>query len=164
MPSITRLHVNGAIRRVRVDPNRSLLSVLHDDLDLTGTKYGCGEGQCGACMVLIDGEPTPSCQTSVGEAAGKQIVTIEGLARDGQLHPLQRAFLEVEAMQCGYCTPGMIVSGVGLLLKNPNPTEEEIMRHMERNLCRCGTYGRVVRAIRVAAANMQALGSPGGTP
>src|SRR5512146_1870675 len=120
MAKVTRLHVNGSARKVSVDPERSLLMVLRDDLDLTGSKYGCGEGQCGACMVLIDGEALPSCQTPVGEAAGKQITTIEGLVRDGRLHALRQAFLEVGAMQCGYCTPGMIVAGVGLLLKNSN--------------------------------------------
>ncbi len=145
------LHVNGATRRVTADAERSLLSVLRDDLDLTGAKYGCGEGQCGACTVLIDGFPQRSCLTPVGSVAGKQITTIEGLASDGNLHPLQKAFLEVGAMQCAYCTPGMIMSAAGLLKRNPNPTRAEILRHMEGNLCRCGTYPRILAAILLAA-------------
>ena len=158
MPKAYTLNVNGSDRRVSVDPERSLLSVLRDELDLTGSKYGCGEGQCGACTVLLDGEATPSCQTKVGEAEGKQIITIEGLASDGQLHPLQQAFLDNAAMQCGYCTPGMIVRGVGLLMKNPDPSEEEIIQHMEKNICRCGTYPRIVRAVQQAAAALKSAG------
>ncbi len=145
------LHVNGTTRRVTADAERSLLSVLRDDLDLTGTKYGCGEGQCGACTVLIDGFPQRSCLTPVGSVAGKPITTIEGLAPDGNLHPLQKAFLEVGAMQCAYCTSGMIMSAAGLLKRNPNPSRAEILRHMEGNLCRCGTYPRIVAAILLAA-------------
>ncbi|HLG16112.1 MAG TPA: (2Fe-2S)-binding protein [Blastocatellia bacterium] len=148
---IIELHVNGTRRRVDVDSDRSLLSVLRDDLDLTGSKYGCGEGQCGACTVLIDGVPTRSCITQVSSLAGKQITTIEGLERNGRLHPLQEAFLEADALQCGYCTPGMIMSAVGLLRKNPDPTEAEIVRYMEGNVCRCGTYPRIVAAIARAA-------------
>ena len=146
------LHINGTRRRVVVDAERSLLSILHEDFDLTGAKYGCGEGQCGACTVLINGQPARSCRTLVGTVAGKQVRTVEGLAQNGQLHPLQDAFLEVGAMQCGYCIPGMIMSGVGLLEKNPRPTEPEIVRAMEGNVCRCGTYPRIVAAIRKAAA------------
>jgi len=145
------LHVNGTKRRVEAEAERSLLSVLRDDLDLTGAKYGCGEGQCGACTVLIDGQPARSCLTPVGTAAGKQITTIEGLEQHGRLDPLQEAFLEVGAMQCGYCIPGMLMSGVGLLKKNPHPTEPEIVRAMEGNICRCGTYPRIVAAIRRVA-------------
>ncbi len=162
MARVTRLHVNGREMRIDVDEEKSLLAVLRDDLDLTGSKYGCGEGKCGACMVLIDGEATPSCQTNVGEAAGKQIVTIEGLARDGQLHPLQEAFLEEGAMQCGYCTPGMIVSGAALLAKNPNPSEDEIRVSMDRNVCRCGTYPRIVRALQRASASRHGASAAGG--
>jgi aerobic-type carbon monoxide dehydrogenase small subunit (CoxS/CutS family) len=128
-----------------------LLNVLRDDLELTGAKYGCGEGQCGACTVLIDGRATRSCLTKVASVEGKQITTIEGLERNGRLHPLQEAFLAVDAMQCGYCTAGMIMSGVGLLKKTPNPTETEILRAMEGNICRCGTYSRIVAAIRQAS-------------
>jgi isoquinoline 1-oxidoreductase subunit alpha len=120
--------------------------VLRDDLDLTGTKYGCGEGQCGACTVLLGGQPVRSCITPVSAAAGKPITTIEGIH-----HPLQEAFLEAGAMQCGYCTSGMIVSGVALLNRNPNPGREEIVRHMNGNICRCGTYLRIIDAIRKAA-------------
>src|SRR5579872_5438696 len=130
MARITQLDVNGARRRIDADPERTLLSVLRDDLDLTGTKYGCGEGQCAACTVLIDGAPTRSCITKVGSAAGKRIVTIEGLAPRGGLHPVQEAFLEADAMQCGWCTPGMILGAVGLLQKNPHPTEAEIVTSM----------------------------------
>ncbi len=158
MPKAYTLHVNGSDRKVSVDPERSLLSVLRDELDLTGSKYGCGEGQCGACMVLLDGEATPSCQTKVGEAEGKRIITIEGLASDGRLHPLQKAFLDNAAMQCGYCTPGMIVRGVGLLMKNPDPSEVEIRQHMEKNICRCGTYLRIVRAVQQAAVELKSSG------
>src|SRR5579872_3683291 len=137
MPKVTELHVNGTRRRIDADSERTLLSVLRDDLDLTGTKYGCGEGQCGACTVLIDGQPAHSCRVKVGTAAGRRITTIEGLEVHGKLHPLQEAFLEVGAMQCGYCTPGMIMAGAGLLHKNPHPTPEEIVQHMQGNICRC---------------------------
>jgi aerobic-type carbon monoxide dehydrogenase small subunit (CoxS/CutS family) len=151
MLKIIELHVNGAKRRIEAEAERSLLSVLRDDLDLTGAKYGCGEGQCGACTVLINGQPSRSCITQVGATAGKQITTIEGLEQNGRLHPLQEAFLEAGAMQCGYCIPGMIMSGAGLLKKNPRPTEPEIIRAMEGNVCRCGTYPRIVAAIRRVA-------------
>src|SRR5262245_3229759 len=150
------LQVNGTMRRVEVDGERSLLSVLRDELDLTGAKYGCGEGQCGACTVLIDGRAARSCLTPVASVEGKRITTVEGLERNGELHPLQEAFLAVDAMQCGYCTAGMIMSGVGLLKKTPNPTEVEIMRAMEGNICRCGTYTRIVAAIRQAANGYRA--------
>jgi len=148
---VLELQVNGTKRRVEVDGERFLLSVLRDDLDLTGAKYGCGEGHCGACTVLVDGRAVRSCLTQVASVEGKQITTIEGLERNGRLHPLQEAFLDQDAMQCGYCTTGMIMSGVGLLKKTPNPTEPEIQRAMEGNICRCGTYHRVVAAIRQAA-------------
>ncbi len=148
---IIELHVNGTKRRIDAEAERSLLSVLRDDLDLTGAKYGCGEGQCGACTVLIDGQPARSCIAQVGAVAGKQITTIEGLEQNGRLHPLQAAFIEAGAMQCGYCIPGMIMSGAGLLKKNPHPTEPEILRAMEGNVCRCGTYPRILTAIRRAA-------------
>jgi isoquinoline 1-oxidoreductase alpha subunit len=144
------LNVNGIKHRIEIEPERSLLSVLRDDLDLTGSKYGCGEGQCGACTVLIDGVPVRSCMTQAGSTAGKQITTIEGLEKNGRLHPLQEAFIATDAMQCGYCTTGMIMSAAGLLRKNPNPTEPEIIRYMEGNICRCGTYPRIVAAIQSA--------------
>jgi aerobic-type carbon monoxide dehydrogenase small subunit (CoxS/CutS family) len=145
---VIEFRVNGKLRRIDVEAERSLLSVLRDDLDLTGAKYGCGEGQCGACTVLINGKPVRSCITPVGELAGKQITTIEGLEQNGRLHPLQEAFIAAGAMQCGYCIPGMIMSGAGLLKRNPHPTELEITRAMEGNICRCGTYPRIVAAIR----------------
>jgi len=158
MQRITELVVNGNKLRVDANADRSLLSVLRDDLELTGSKYGCGEGQCGACTVLIDGIATRSCVTSVGAVAAKKITTIEALEQNGRLHPLQAAFLEADALQCGYCTPGMIMSGVALLSKNPNPNEQEIIRSMEGNICRCGTYPRIVTAIRKAAQAMKGGG------
>lgn len=151
MARITELDVNGSRRRIDADPDRTLLSVLRDDLDLTGTKYGCGEGQCAACTVLIDGVATRSCLTKVGTLSGKRIVTIEGLAPEGKLHPVQEAFLEADALQCGWCTPGMILGAVGLLHRNAKPTEAEIVTGMNGHICRCGTYPRVVAAIQAAA-------------
>jgi aerobic-type carbon monoxide dehydrogenase small subunit (CoxS/CutS family) len=148
----TTLTVNGQERRLNARPDRPLLSVLRDDLDLTGAKYGCGEGQCGACTVLIDGRPVRSCITELGECDGKRITTIEGLAKGDDLHPLQTAFLACGAMQCGYCTPGMIMSGVALLEKTPAPSRPEIMHALSGNLCRCGTYQRIVQAVQQAAA------------
>lgn len=143
--------VNGIRHTVDAEPDRTLLSLLRDELDLTGTKFGCGEGQCGACTVLIDGAPARSCQTRAAAMGGHKITTIEGLEEHGRLHPLQEAFLEVEAMQCGYCTAGMIMSGVALLRKNPNPDEAAILQAMQGNVCRCGTYPRIVTAVRLAA-------------
>jgi len=146
------LIVNGTRRRLETDPQRSLLTVLREDLDLTGAKYGCGEGQCGACTVLIEGQATRSCLTKIGALAGKSVTTIEGLETGGQLHPLQQAFLDAGAMQCGYCTAGMIVAGASLLRRNPDPEEPEIRKALEGNVCRCGTYTRIVTAVRAAAA------------
>lgn len=151
MPNMTSLNVNGRKLPVSVDSQTSLLTVLRDYLNLTGAKYGCGEGQCGACTVLVDGQMTRSCVTQAGKVAGKQISTIEGLEKDGQLHPLQQAFIEADALQCGYCTSGMIMSGVALLKKNPKPSRAEIVKHMDRNMCRCGTYLRIVKAIEIAS-------------
>ena len=151
MARITQLDVNGVKRPVDADADRTLLSVLRDDLDLTGTKYGCGEGQCAACTVLIDGQPTKSCLTKAGAVGTKRIVTIEGLGAQGKLHPVQEAFLEAEALQCGWCTPGMILGAVGLLRRNPNPSEAEIVTGMNGHICRCGTYPRIVSAIKIAA-------------
>ena len=147
------LQVNGTSRRVKCDPDKSLLWVLRDDLDLTGSKYGCGEGQCGACTVLIDGVATRSCVTKVSSATGKRIVTIEGLEKNGRLHPVQQAFLDVGQPQCGYCTAGMIMSATALLQKTASPTDQQILRAMEGNVCRCGTYTRIVHAIKKAARN-----------
>ena len=143
--------VNGARRLVDAEPERTLLTVLRDEIDLTGTKYGCGEGQCGACTVMIDGLAARSCQTRIAAVAGRRITTIEGLEEHGRLHPLQDAFLETGAMQCGYCTSGMIVSGVALLNKTANPTEAQIAQAMQGNVCRCGAYSRIVAAVRLAA-------------
>jgi len=147
------LQVNGASRRVKCDPDKSLLWVLRDDLDLTGSKYGCGEGQCGACTVLIDGVATRSCVTKVSSVTGKRILTIEGLEKNGRLHPVQQAFLDAGQMQCGYCTAGMIMSATALLQKNASPTDQQILRAMEGNVCRCGTYTRIAQAIKKAARN-----------
>jgi len=145
------LAVNGIRRRVQSDPERPLLYVLRDELDLTGTKYGCGEGQCRACTVLMDGTPVRSCITPLSKAQGKQITTIEGIEQNGRLHPVQEAFIKADAMQCGYCTPGMIVGSVALLHKNPDPSEAEIVRELDGHICRCGTYPRIVTAVRMAA-------------
>jgi aerobic-type carbon monoxide dehydrogenase small subunit (CoxS/CutS family) len=145
------LVVNGARRRVQSDPERPLLYVLREELDLTGTKYGCGEGQCRACTVLLDGTPVRSCITPVSKAQGKQVTTIEGLEQNGKLHPVQEAFIKADAMQCGYCTPGMIVGSVALLKRIPDPNEAQIARELDGHICRCGTYPRIVTAVRMAA-------------
>ena len=139
------------------DAGDSLLSILRDQLDLTGSKYGCGEGQCGACTVLLNGLPRRSCITKVGAAATQQITTIEGLAPQGNLHPVQQAFLEAEAYQCAYCTSGMIMSAVGFLKTKPDPTESEIATFMQGNVCRCGTYPRIAAAIRQASKAMKGV-------
>ena len=146
-----RLAVNGTSYTVDVDPQTSLLTVLREHLDLTGSKYGCGEGQCGACTVLVDGKARRSCIAKVGSVSDKQITTIEGLAKGNQMHPLQEAFLEVGALQCGYCTSGMIMSAVELLERIPRPKESDIIDFMDGNVCRCGTYPRIVTAIQKAA-------------
>jgi aerobic-type carbon monoxide dehydrogenase small subunit (CoxS/CutS family) len=155
MPTIKELHVNGSARAIDADAERSLLSVLRDDLDLTGSKYGCGEGKCGACTVLIDGQPVRSCITPVRASAGKQIRTIEGVAQGDKLHPLQEAFLRADAMQCAYCTSGMIMSALALLTTNPEPKRDEISRFMGGNICRCGTYSRIETAIEQAAGALK---------
>lgn len=151
MVRVTTLNVNGKKRTVDVDSSVSLLSVLRDDLDLTGTKYGCGEGRCGACSVLLDGQLTRSCVSPVARAAGKQITTIEGLEKDGKLHPLQVAFIKADAMQCAFCTSGMIMSAKALLGRNARPSRDEIVSFMNRNICRCGVYQRIVEAIQNAS-------------
>ena len=145
------LSINDTSYPVDADPQTSLLTVLREYLDLTGSKYGCGEGQCGACTVLVDGKAQRSCITRVGSVSGKQITTIEGLAKGDRLHPVQQAFLDEGAMQCAYCTSGMIMSAVALLRKNSAPAEKEIIDFMDGNVCRCGTYSRIVRAIQKAA-------------
>ena len=146
------LLINGVARNAEVPSEESLLNVLRDHLGLTGTKYGCGEGQCGACTVLIEGSPVRSCRMQVSSAAGKKITTIEGLARGDTLHPVQQAFLDVEAFQCGYCTPGMILTAAALLENTPHPTEKQIVERMDGNICRCGAYQRIVEAVQRAAS------------
>jgi len=145
------LNINGKEISVDAAPDEMLLWVLREDLDLTGAKYRCGEGQCGACTVLVDGVAVRSCVLPAKSAASKKITTIEGLETNGQLHPVQQAFLEKGAFQCGYCTPGMVMSAVSLLSKNPKPSEAEIKRAMNGNICRCGTYPRIVQAVRLAS-------------
>ena len=151
MPKLKNLRINGRPIEVDAEADRSLLELLRDDLGLTGAKYGCGEGRCGACTVLVDGAPVRSCVTALKTVAGGEITTIEGLEQDGKLHPVQQAFLDAGAMQCGYCTCGMIMSAVGLLRKNPDPTREEIVEQMNGNICRCGTYPRIMSALANAA-------------
>ncbi len=148
--------MNGSRLRVDTDPERPLLWVLRNELDLTGAKYGCGEGQCGACTVLIGGVAHRSCVTPVGTVAGQEITTIEGLADGERLHPLQQSFIECDAMQCGYCTPGMILQSVALLRRHPMPSEAEIKQQMEGNICRCGAYNRIVAAVQQAAHSIAA--------
>jgi aerobic-type carbon monoxide dehydrogenase small subunit (CoxS/CutS family) len=155
MSNVKELDVNGARRPIDADARRTLLSVLRDDLDLTGSKYGCGEGRCGACTVLIDGRPVRSCTTLVGAVNGKKVQTIEGLAGGDRLHPLQEAFLEAGALQCGYCTPGMIMSALGLLRKDSQPSADDIVTAMSGNICRCGVYSRIMTAIEKAARAMK---------
>ncbi len=140
--------VNGKARTVTTDPDRSLLQVLREDLALTGAKYGCGEGQCRACTVLLNGKSVPACMTAIGDAENKTILTIEGLADGDKLHPVQEAFLAEGAFQCGYCTPGMIMGVVGLLNEKPKPTEADIQTRMQKHLCRCCGYASVLKAIR----------------
>ncbi len=150
-----RFKVNGEERSVTTEPDRPLLDVLREDLQLTGTKYGCGEGQCGACAVYVDGEPARSCILPVGSVAGKSITTIEGLARGDALHPVQQAFLDEGAMQCGYCMSGMVLAAAALLRHKPDPTDEEIVAGMNGHLCRCNGYVKIVRAVRRAAVAMR---------
>ncbi|MGH9619783.1 MAG: (2Fe-2S)-binding protein [Bryobacteraceae bacterium] len=145
------LRVNRARFQISGDPNRPLLYVLREELDLTGTKYGCGEGECGACTVLLDGVAHRSCQTSVASAEGKEITTIEGLADGDRLHPLQEAFMACDAMQCGYCTAGMILSSAALLREKPKPSKAEIKQALDGNICRCGTYNRIIAAVQRAS-------------
>jgi nicotinate dehydrogenase subunit A len=160
------LRVNGKDREVDAEPGDSLLSVLRYDFGLTGSRYGCGEGQCGACTVLLDGAGARSCVTRVGSVGAKAVTTIEALGIDqnggDRLHPVQQAFLDAEAFQCGYCTSGMVMAAVGLLKTNPNPSDSDIARLMDRSVCRCGTYPRIVKAVRLAAQRMQTRTSASG--
>jgi aerobic-type carbon monoxide dehydrogenase small subunit (CoxS/CutS family) len=145
------LNINGVQHTVEVDPDVELLSVLRNNLDLTGSKYGCGEGVCGACTVLINGTPTRSCITSAGSVVGKEIITIEGLEKDGKLHPVQEVFLKSDPFQCSYCASGMIMSAVSLLKNNPAPSEDAIVKAMNGNICRCGTYPQIAHSIKQAS-------------
>jgi aerobic-type carbon monoxide dehydrogenase small subunit (CoxS/CutS family) len=152
------IEVNGKRYPVNYPPDTPLLSVLRDELGLTGSKYGCGEGQCGSCTVLIAGAPRRSCQIPVSAVAGKAVTTIEGLEKDGRLHPVQQAFLDAGAFQCAYCTSGMIMSSVGLLRSNANPTPADVVQSLQGNVCRCGTHPRIIEAVRHAAKLMQEHG------
>jgi aerobic-type carbon monoxide dehydrogenase small subunit (CoxS/CutS family) len=154
MPRYT-LHINGAAHEVDGEPDDSLLSVLRYELGLTGSKFGCGEGHCGACTILLDGQSARSCVTRLGSLSGKTVTTIESIGNGDRLHPVQEAFLEAEAFQCGYCTPGMVMATIGLLKKVPNPSDQDIATLMDRSVCRCGTYPRIVRAVRLAAERMR---------
>jgi len=148
------LKINGVTKTTRATPDTSLLRVLRDELDLTGSKYGCGEGQCGACTVLLDDTAVRSCRTPISNTQGKSITTIEGLEKQGRLHPVQEAYLKVDVFQCGYCASGMVMSTVALLKQNPNPMEEQIIQFMNGNICRCGTYPLIIKAIKEASANV----------
>ena len=143
--------INNLIHEIKVSPEQSLLDVLREEIKLTGTKYGCGEGNCGACTVLIDGEPIRSCITPVGSVIGREITTVEGLAVDGQLNPVQQAFVENSAFQCGYCTPGFVISATALLSKNSTPEVDEIKNALSGHICRCGAYVRIVKAVQQAS-------------
>ena len=155
MQSTIRFTLNDKPASVTTDGDRPLLWVLRTDLDLTGTKYGCGEGLCGACTVIVNGDAVRSCQVPAKEVSGKTVMTIEGLAADSGVHPVQKAFMEHDALQCGYCTPGMILNAVALLRKNPHPTMAQIVEGMDDNLCRCGAHNRIVQAVQTAAKVME---------
>jgi aerobic-type carbon monoxide dehydrogenase small subunit (CoxS/CutS family) len=155
MEETIRFSLNGKKTRILTDPSQTLLWVLRNHFGLTGTKFGCGTGFCGACTVLINSEPVRSCSLPVGDIAGKKVVTIEGLEKNGKLHPVQKAFIEHDALQCGYCTPGMIMTVTGLLIKNPSPTRQEIIDGLENNYCRCAAHVRIIEAVQTAAMEMK---------
>jgi aerobic-type carbon monoxide dehydrogenase small subunit (CoxS/CutS family) len=155
MEATIKFQLNRKKTEALIDPTETLLWVLRNHFGLTGTKFGCGMGFCGSCTVLIDNEPVRSCQLSAGDVAGKKVVTIEGLAADGKLHPVQKAFVEHDALQCGFCTPGMIMNATGLLLKNPAPSIQDVKDGMENNLCRCGAHVRIIEAVNTAAKEMK---------
>jgi aerobic-type carbon monoxide dehydrogenase small subunit (CoxS/CutS family) len=157
-----QFNVNGAARKVTADADRTLLDVLREDLGLTGTKYGCGEGQCGACSVLVNDKRVFSCRTSVASVAGKSVTTIEGLAQGDRLHPVQEAFLAESAFQCGYCTPGMVIAAVALLKDHPRPSDADLVAGMNRNICRCCSYASYARAVRRAAGGAGEAQADGG--
>jgi aerobic-type carbon monoxide dehydrogenase small subunit (CoxS/CutS family) len=155
MEETISFQLNGKKTDTVIDPTETLLWVLRNHFGLTGTKFGCGMGFCGSCTVLIDNEPVRSCTLAVGDVKGKSVVTIEGLEKNGELHPVQKAFIEHDALQCGYCTPGMIMNATGMLMKNPSPTVEQIREGMENNFCRCGAHVRIVAAVQTAAEEMK---------
>jgi len=155
MNETIEFQLNGKPVSLETDPGRTLLWVLRADFALTGTKYGCGLGYCGACTVLVNNQPERACLLTLGDVKGKEVTTIEGLAKDNQLHPLQQAFVKHTAMQCGFCTPGMILNAYGLLRNTPDPTEADVISHMDFNLCRCGAHPRIVKAILEAAQTMK---------
>ncbi len=155
MEEAIRFKLNGRDTELVTDPNQILLWVLRNYFGLTGTKFGCGIGFCGSCTVLIDNEPVRSCMTAVGDIAGRSVVTIEGMETDGKLHPIQQAFIDHDALQCGFCTPGMILTASGLLTKNPSPSREEIVAGLEENLCRCGAHTRIIDAVQDAAGKLK---------
>ncbi len=155
MPDTISFKLNDKAVSLKTDGERTLLWVLRTDLGLTGTKYGCGEGHCGACTVLVDDVAVRSCLLKAKQVKDKSVVTIEGLAANGKLHPVQKAFMEHDSLQCGFCTPGMILTGVAFLKKNPQPTKEQVARGFEQNLCRCGAHTRILRAVEAAAAGMK---------
>jgi aerobic-type carbon monoxide dehydrogenase small subunit (CoxS/CutS family) len=155
MEQTIRFELNGKKTEISLDPKLTLLWVLRTQFGLTGTKYGCGIGFCGACTVLIDNMAVRSCSIAVSEVTGKKVTTIEGLSKNGNLHPVQKAFIEHDALQCGYCTPGMIMNAVGLLMEKPQPSEKEIIKGMEDNLCRCGAHLRIIKAVQTAAQEMK---------
>lgn len=154
MDETIQFRLNGRATEITVDPERMLLWVLRSDLGLTGTKYGCGEAHCGACAVVMNGQVVRSCVTPMSITEGAELITVEGLSQNGDLHPVQQAFVDNDAMQCGYCTPGMVMCAFGLLQRNPNPSAEEIIQGMESHLCRCGSYGRIIHAVQDAAGTM----------
>ena len=160
MPETFKLRVNGRDREVRAEPKAPLLYILRNDLKLKGARFGCGEGQCGACTVLFDGNPVPSCDTPLWSAVGHDITTIEGIGGESGLHPVQQAFIDEQAIQCGYCVDGIIMAAVALLRRNSDPSDAEIASALERNLCRCGTHVRILRAIRTAARAMRETPAP----
>lgn len=157
MEQTIRFELNGKKTKILLEPKLTLLWVLRTQFGLTGTKYGCGIGFCGACTVLIDNKVVRSCSLAVSEVAGKKVTTIKGLSNNGDLHPVQKAFIEYDALQCGFCTPGMVMNAVGLLMENPQPTEKEILKGMEDNLCRCGAHVRIVKAVLTAAKEMKGM-------
>jgi aerobic-type carbon monoxide dehydrogenase small subunit (CoxS/CutS family) len=161
MPTYS-LRINGKTHQIEGEPGDSLLSVLRYELGLTGSKFGCGEGHCGACTVLVDDQLARSCTTRLAAVAGKPVTTVEALAEGDRLHPVQEAFLEAEAFQCGYCTPGMVMATIALLRAHPDPSDEDIAKVMDRNVCRCGAYPRIVQAVKLAAGRLRGTSLAGG--